>query len=63
MHMNDYFNVMCIICNVCSKEQDLVQTLSCLSMIITPAFAEVSTDSLALDIYFKKYNNFKCYSY
>ena len=63
MYMNDYFNFMCIIYNICSKEQDLVQTLSCLSMIITPAFAEVSTDSLASDIYFKKYSNFKCYSY
>uniref|UniRef100_A0A8P0TQG1 non-specific serine/threonine protein kinase n=1 Tax=Canis lupus familiaris TaxID=9615 RepID=A0A8P0TQG1_CANLF len=39
-------------------EQDLVQTLSCLSMIITPAFAEVSMDSLALDIYVKKYSIF-----
>lgn len=36
---------------ICSKEKDLVQTLSCLSMIITPAFAEVSTDSSLLDIY------------
>ena len=42
---SDYFNFMCIIYNICSKEQDLVQTLSCLSMIITPAFAVVSTDS------------------
>uniref|UniRef100_A0AAA9SWA1 Serine/threonine-protein kinase 26 n=1 Tax=Bos taurus TaxID=9913 RepID=A0AAA9SWA1_BOVIN len=38
---SDYFNFMCIIYNICSKEQDLVQTLSCLSMIITPAFAEL----------------------
>lgn len=62
-HMNDYFHFMYIIYNICSKEQDLVQTLSCLSMIITPAFAEVSTDSLALEIYLKKYSNCKCYNY
>lgn len=45
--MNDYFNSMCVICIISSKEQDLVQTLSCLSMIITPAFAEVSVGYLA----------------
>lgn len=56
-------NFMCIIHIICSKEQDLVQTLSCLSMIITPAFAEVSMDSLAFNIYVKKSSNFKCYCY
>lgn len=61
--MTTYVNFICIIYIVCSKEQDLVQTLSCLSMIITPAFAEVSTDSLALDIYVKKSGDFKCYYY
>ncbi|XP_048192503.1 serine/threonine-protein kinase 26 isoform X1 [Perognathus longimembris pacificus] len=39
-------------------EQDFVQTLSCLSMIITPAFAEVSVGSLTLAINFKSYNIF-----
>lgn len=48
--MNDYFNSVCVICIISSKEQDLVQTLSCLSMIITPAFAEVSVGYLASDI-------------
>ena len=51
-------NFTYVIYIICSKEQDLVQTLSCLSMIITPAFAEVSMDSLALDIYVKKYSIF-----
>lgn len=59
---NECFNFMCIIYIICSKEKDLVQTLSCLSMIITPAFAEVSTDS-SLTRYLKKYSNFKCYKY
>lgn len=37
--MDDYVNFLFYV--TCSKEQDLVQTLSCLSMIITPAFAEL----------------------
>jgi serine/threonine-protein kinase 24/25/MST4 len=48
--MKDYFNFVCVICIISSKEQDLVQTLSCLSMIITPAFAEVSVGYLVSDI-------------
>lgn len=59
--MDDYVNFLFYV--TCSKEQDLVQTLSCLSMIITPAFAEVSTGSLAWAIYFKKQSHFKCYIY
>lgn len=51
--MNDSFNFMCVICIISSKEQDLVQTLSCLSMIITPAFAEVSVGYLVSDICLK----------
>lgn len=55
--MNWYFNFMYVTHMIHSKEQDLVQTLSCLSMIITPAFAEVSASSVVFSACVKWYSS------